>query len=246
MGGDGGIHDNIRGNKRTVIELEDVWVKYAGSGRPAIREINLTLRTSSIVVVTGPNGSGKTTLIETCLGLLKPYKGIAKLLGINTRSRRIIRARKLCSYVPQNFMKPPHETYSVSEVIAMGLSSKKGVLKGITKDDWEEINSVAELLELQDLLDKPIGKLSGGQQQRVLIARALVRKPLIMFLDEPFSSIDREFRYKITDLLVKYTRSKGALTVIVSHDIVPLRDFYDVMIEVRNGKISKVIEKHDY
>jgi len=76
-------------------------------------------------LITGPNGAGKTTLLETCLGLLKPMRGRALLLGVDTRRRRIIHARRRCSYVPQNFMKPPYEAYTALHVILLGFSAYK-------------------------------------------------------------------------------------------------------------------------
>ncbi|MEM2291493.1 MAG: ATP-binding cassette domain-containing protein, partial [Candidatus Korarchaeum sp.] len=105
-----------------ALRLEDVWVSYSGSGRPAIREVNLSLSSGESVLITGPNGAGKTTLLETCLGLLKPFRGEAFLFGVNTKSRRVADVRKLCGYVPQNFMKPPEESYTVRQVISMGLA----------------------------------------------------------------------------------------------------------------------------
>jgi ABC-type Mn2+/Zn2+ transport system ATPase subunit len=199
----------------------------------------LSIGEGKLVVVTGPNGSGKTTLLETCLGLLKPFKGVAKLLGVPTTSGDVRRARKSCSYLPQNFMKGPHESYTVKHVIAMGLLSLKGSL---THDDMHKIKMVARLLEIENLLNKPIGRLSGGQQQRAFLARALVREPLVLFLDEPFSSIDPEGRERITSLIDYYTRERSATTVMVSHVVNEgLKKVADAVITLSSGELVSVV-----
>jgi len=242
MRGGYGAPGTLRGGNYAV-RLTRVWVKYSGSGKPAIKNVTLALPKHCVALVTGPNGAGKTTLIETCLGLLKPYRGTAELLGINTKSRSVTNARKLCSYVPQDFMKPPHVTYSVKQVIAMGLTSAKAAFEPITKSEEARIAEVAGLLGIKDLLDEPIGKLSGGQQQRVLIARALVRNPQALFLDEPLSSIDADSRHRIAKVLRDYVDKAGAFAMIVSHDTSPVEPVADIIIELDNGVVKGVREK---
>ncbi|MEM3870723.1 MAG: ATP-binding cassette domain-containing protein, partial [Candidatus Korarchaeum sp.] len=144
-----------------ALRLEDVWVSYSGSGRPAIREVNLSLSSGESVLITGPNGAGKTTLLETCLGLLKPFRGEAFLFGVNTKSRRVADVRKLCGYVPQNFMKPPEESYTVRQVISMGLAP----LGSLRTELEARIDDISSLLGIGKLMEEPFGRLSGGQQQ---------------------------------------------------------------------------------
>jgi len=229
----------LRGSKY-VVELIGAWVKYSGMGKPALIDITLSLSNCSLVLVTGPNGAGKTTLIETCLGLLRPYKGEVRLLGVNTRSRKIVHVRRLCSYVPQDFMKPPYEAYTVKQVISMGLMPSKTAFEPISDSEEQEIIEVAKLLNIENLLDTPIGKLSGGQQQKVFIARALVRKPKALFMDEPFSSIDRESRYVIAELIKEYVSKNDAFAMIVSHDVKPIEDLANIVIELSNGAIKRI------
>jgi len=238
MGGESPSSRTLRGNRYTV-ELIGAWVKYSGMGKPALRDITLLLPNHSLVLVTGPNGAGKTTLIETCLGLLRPYKGEIRLLGA-TKSRKIINVRRLCSYVPQDFMKPPYEAYTVKQVISMGLMSSKIAFEPISDSEEQEIVEVAELLNIENLLDTPIGKLSGGQQQRVFIARALVRKPKALFMDEPLSSIDKESRYAIAELIREYISRNNAFAMIVSHDVKPIEDLANIVIELVDGAIKRV------
>lgn len=209
-----------------VLRLRDVWVSYSGSGRPALTGVNLSLSSGESALITGPNGAGKTTLLETCVGILKPFKGDAFLLGVNTRSRRVVEARKLCSYVPQDFMKPPEEGYTVRQVISMGLAPFPSALRAELE---RRIEGVSDVLGIRKLMEEPFGRLSGGQQQKVMIARALVRRPKILFLDEPFSSLDLEARSLLAESLGHYAREEGATLVVVSHDPNALRGFDRVM-----------------
>ncbi|MEM0017226.1 MAG: ATP-binding cassette domain-containing protein [Candidatus Korarchaeum sp.] len=214
-----------------ALRLEDVWVSYSGSGRPAIREVNLSLSSGESVLITGPNGAGKTTLLETCLGLLKPFRGEAFLFGVNTKSRRVADVRKLCGYVPQNFMKPPEESYTVRQVISMGLAP----LGSLRTELEARIDDISSLLGIGKLMEEPFGRLSGGQQQRVMIARALVRKPRLLLLDEPFSSMDLEMRSILAEVLRDYSAREYAAIVVVSHDSVPLN--LDRVIRMNCGRV---------
>lgn len=222
------------------MKLSKVTVAYSGSDRPAIEDVDLELPLGSLSLITGPNGAGKTTLLECCLGLLKPIKGEVFLLGVNTKAREIIEVRKKCSYVPQDFIKPPYETYTVGQVLHLGLAPYVPPFRSPILN--LKAMKVVEELELSDLVDKPIGTLSGGQQQRVLIARALIREPLALFLDEPLSCLDRYWRDKVMELVNDYVRDRGALALVVSHDPNPVENYVDYLVEMSEGKVKRVVE----
>lgn len=229
---------SLRGGN--VISFNGVWVSYSGSDRPAIRDVNLEIREGELVLITGPNGAGKTTLLETSLGLLKPLIGEVRLLGVRTSSRRVLAVRKYCSYVPQDFMKPPFETYTAMHVILLGFAPYKSIFEGTNGRDIERVEYTAELLDIESLLDKPIGTLSGGQQQRVMIARALARKPKLALFDEPFSSLDRESRMIVSTSLRRYVDEENATVVVVSHDVSPIVDLADTTVKMKDGRIEEV------
>ncbi len=210
------------------VELRNVYVAYSGSRKPTIKNVSLSFD-SGIYVITGPNGAGKTTLLETIIGLLKPYKGEAYLLGVNTKSRKIFKVRRKCSYVPQDFMKPPTEAYTGLDVIKLGLIFNRNGLKDVTE--------FAKKLNALDILEKPFGKLSGGQQQKIMILRALVRNPEILLLDEPFSSIDAESRDNLCEILEDY---RDRLVVIVCHDTSIAKKIADHIVKMDGGKIVDI------
>lgn len=227
--------------RREAIRLENVWLAYSGVGKPAIRNINLTIPFGVLTVVKGPNGAGKTTLIETCLGLLKPIKGKVYLLGVNTKDKRIVDVRRKCSYVPQDFMKPPYEHYTAKKVIEMGLSSSRIITDPLPKYFQHDLEYYAKELNICDLLDKPIGILSGGQQQKVFIIRALIRKPKLLFLDEPFSSLDRESRIKVVELVTNYIKKhRNASAIIVSHSFNKVEEYANIIVSMNDSVITSV------
>ena len=227
-----------------VVELKNVWVTYAGSDRPAIKNICLSIPSGKFVLIKGPNGAGKTTLIETCLGLLKPAKGNAYLLNVNTRSREIVKVRRLCGYVPQNFMKPPYEHYTVRQVIEMSLAWSRTIFDPLPKYFQEELLYYAKELDLIDLLDKPIGSLSGGQQQKVFLIRALIKHPKVLFLDEPFSSLDINSKTKVMDILREYLNNNNDTSIIlVAHAIEEFDKEFDMIVYMNRGVIENIIVK---
>ncbi len=220
-----------------TVKLKNVWVTYSGANLPAIQDITLTIPSKKLVLITGPNGAGKTTLLETCLGLLKAFKGEVFLFGINTKSRSMVNVRKLCGYVPQDFIKPPFESYTVKRVIQFGLAPYKSIFEQLTKEEEDLVQEVAEILDIKNLLAEPVGTLSGGQQQKVVIARALVRRPRALFLDEPFSSLDKESRKLVSNVLKGYVKEEKATALIVSHDTNPVINLADAVIEMKDGRI---------
>ncbi|MEM4700073.1 MAG: ATP-binding cassette domain-containing protein [Candidatus Nezhaarchaeales archaeon] len=221
------------GLRGEAVSLRDAAVAYSGFGRPAICGVTLSIGLGRYVVVTGPNGAGKTTLIEACLGLLKPVRGSVKLLGVDTRSRGLARVRRLCGYVPQGFMRPPHDHYTARQVISMGLAP-------LGRGGSEGVGEVAEALGIKPLLERPVGTLSGGEQQKVFIARAMVRRPLVLFLDEPFASLDRASREAVAHALGDYVKRAGASVVVVTHDTMPVSSLADAVVKMEGGRVVSV------
>jgi len=210
------------------VRLKRICVAYSGSRKPAISDITLSLH-RGIHIIRGPNGAGKTTLLEAILGLLKPLRGEAQLLGVSTKSRRIFEVRRRCSYVPQDFMKPPSEAHTARDVIQLGLL--------FHSDGMEEALRFARELNAVDLLDKPFGKLSGGQQQKIMIIRALARNPEVILLDEPFSSIDEEGKRTLCEILKSYS---DRLILIVAHETKMLEKIAESFIVMEAGRIVDI------
>jgi len=223
-----------------AVELIDVSTYYYGEKRPAIRDISLKIPANTLSLVAGPNGAGKTTLLETILGLLKPKRGTVKIFGHDMR-RKAQFIRKMCSYLPQDFMKDSDEPFLVKDVVAMGIASNRDFGK-LEEEDWRMVYEALELVEMLKFSERPIGKLSGGQQQKVMLARALVRKPKLLLLDEPFSSLDKDSRRSISETLLPYLVKNGCTVIMVSHDLTFRPAVCDLVIRMESGRIVEVAE----
>lgn len=227
--GGGTLQDN------SAVRLERVSTYYSGEKRPAIVDVSLELGCGEFALVVGPNGAGKTTLLETILGLLKPRRGRVYLFGRELRGEAR-RLRRLCSYLPQDFMKPVGEPFTVEEVVAMGLSPLRP-LGRLTSEDRARIRRALRMLGVEGLTGKPFGRLSGGQQQKVMLARALVREPKLLLLDEPFSAMDAESREAISSQLLPSLREEGVTIIMVSHDTAYKPRSYTKLIRMESGRV---------
>jgi zinc transport system ATP-binding protein len=170
-------------------------------GRDILSNICLEVQKGEFVAITGPNGGGKTTLLRIILGLQKPSAG---------RIER--RHDSVSGYMPQKTTVDSHFPVTVEEVVESAL-----LACSMTRNDKNRrLEETLAMLGLQDLRRRPIGHLSGGQLQRTLIARALVRKPDILLLDEPMSYLDRHAERELAEILGRL-KDEGTTILMVTH-----------------------------
>lgn len=167
----------------------------------ALQNLSFEIARGEFVAVLGPNGAGKTTLLKCILGILKS-KGELDVLGCDPRRDRRILER--ISYVPQRSTLALDLPLTVEKVLKM---QSKELDRGIL----EEMN-------IADKMNSLFRELSGGFQQRVLIARALMKKPELLLLDEPFNGVDLVSQEKIVEML----RSIETTVILVLHNINPV------------------------
>lgn len=182
--------------------------------RPVLEDISLAIRKGDFLAVLGPNGSGKTTLVKLIIGLLKPDRGRIFLFG---KPASEFRDGPKIGYVPQkatNF--DPLFPASAREVVAMALRSTRGLPR---RGEEDAVRSALALVGMDEHRNRTIGRLSGGQQQRVFIARAIVSRPRILFLDEPTAGVDAGTQEHFYDLLGTLNTREGITIVLVTHDI---------------------------
>jgi zinc transport system ATP-binding protein len=182
-----------------------------------INEANFTVNSGDYVGVVGPNGGGKTSLILALLGTIPVKKGSIRLFGKDIKS---FSSWDRLAYVSQDAINFDSQfPLSVKELVGLGRVNRKNLGRKLSTDDWEAVDQAMEYMDLTKIANNRIGELSGGQKQRLFVAKALVRNPDIIFLDEPVAGIDavtqEKFYMKLSDLNAK---SKKTI-LIVSHDL---------------------------
>ncbi len=188
----------------TLVELSHVSFGYGGSA--VLREVDVTIGTGQFTGIVGPSGSGKTSLLKVLLGTVQPQHGTV------TRA-----AGTAVSYVPQlesvNWSFP----VTVEECVLMSRASRR-LSPWATRQEKADVASTLERLGIAELGKRHIRELSGGQQQRMFIARALVRQPQLLLLDEPTSGVDVATRHEVLHLLDDLNRD-GLAIVLTTHDL---------------------------
>lgn len=176
---------------------------------PSLDHVSFSVEKGDFLGIIGPNGAGKTTLFQCILGILNNFSGEISLFGSNIKQNKKYLLR--IGYVPQK--KSVEQTFpaTVSEIVSLGVMGRD-----IKK---ESIENAIDFVDLGAFRNKRIGELSEGQQQRVIIAKALVKQPELLILDEPTTGIDSVAQNKFYDLLTKLNKDRGISIVWSSHDM---------------------------
>ena len=168
----------------------------------------------------GPSGSGKTSLLEAIAGIRTPDEGeirvADRLLFSSTQHINVPPQDRHIGYVPQDAMLFPN------------MSVKGNILYGRgARDNQQTLESLVEILELQQLLERAVDRLSGGEKQRVAIARALMTRPSILLLDEPLAGVDRDRRDVILPYILRIRKELHVPLIYVTHDEAELNSIAD-------------------
>ncbi|RPJ08002.1 MAG: metal ABC transporter ATP-binding protein [Spirochaetaceae bacterium] len=194
--------------KKPFIEFDQASFSYGNE--KILENITASIYPEELVSVIGPNGSGKTTFLRLILGFLQPTAG---KVAVFRHYPELSMSR--IGYVPQHLLYDPAFPVTVMDVVLMG-RVKRG-LQRITLQDRKAAGNVLSRLGLEEFADRGFQDLSGGQRQRALIARALAGDPVLLLLDEPTASIDRETEAEIYGLIRALASTMAV--VLVSHDL---------------------------
>jgi len=207
------------GEVKGHVTFQDVTFSYNGAA-PVLDHLNLDIRAGEVVAVAGPSGAGKTTLANLIPRLYDVTNGAVLVDGTDVRRVKRSSLRRFMSIVPQ-------------ETLLFGTSVRENIAYGKPQATMEEIIAAAQAAQahgfisaLPDGYDTQIGergvKLSGGQRQRIAIARALLRDPRILILDEATSSLDAESESAVQEALGRLLHGRTAL--IIAHRLSTIRD----------------------
>lgn len=173
-------------------------------GRTILQDISLRLQQNHIVTLIGLNGSGKSTLLRVILGLLTPDQGSVWC-----------RPGSRIGYMPQRLTIEPTLPLTVQRFMQLGARFS---FRSTQQDQAQIVAALAET-GVDALLKAPLQTLSGGELQRVMLARALVRKPDLLILDEPVQAVDVAGQYALYDLIADIRQRRQCGILIVSHDL---------------------------
>jgi multiple sugar transport system ATP-binding protein len=179
-------------------------------GTSVVDDLSLEIRDGEFVVLLGPSGCGKTTTLRMLAGLENATSGDIFIDG--ERINDVPTQRRDVAMVFQSYALYPHMT--IAENIGYPLRVRK-----IEKSERAaRVNRVAEMLEIESLLDRKPRQLSGGERQRVALARAIVREPRAYLMDEPLSNLDARLRVQMRGELKRLQHQLGTTTIYVTHD----------------------------
>lgn len=195
----------------------------------ALWQINLDVSKGEYLGIAGPNASGKTTLFKTILGLIKPVEGQVSVYGKPVRNLPKKLINKI-AYVPQAHQIAQYFPAKVRDVVLMGRYGFSFLGNSLKSKDYDRMKNELKFVGMYEQRNRPIGHLSGGQQQKVLIARALVRDPEILMLDEPTSNLDFKITKEITELVSQLHRERDLTILTINHNLDLLREDIDRLV----------------
>ena len=199
----------------------------------AVRGIDLEVTDGSFVVIVGPSGCGKSTTLRLVAGLESITDGDIRkdgesLVGVEPKNRNV-------AMVFQNYALYPHMTAKRNMTFGLGSA-------GDFNDEEIErrVQEAADLLDIDDLLDRKPEALSGGERQRVALGRAIIRDPDVFLMDEPLSNLDAKLRIRMRAELAKLHEQLRTTTVYVTHDQTEAMTLGDEVVVMNDGEIQQV------
>lgn len=214
-----------------MIDIRNI-TKFYGKGESrfqVLKGMSLQIEEGSFVVVLGASGSGKSTFLNIISGLERPDGGNIFYDGKDitefSDSQLTEFRRKNVGFIFQQYYLLPN------------MNVEKNVRMGADLASNKEYGEIIRAVGLEEKRKKYPGELSGGEQQRVAVARALAKKPEILFLDEPTGALDEETGRLVLDYIGKLQKAYGFTIVMVTHNL-NIAEMADTVIKVNSGKIS--------
>jgi ABC-type multidrug transport system fused ATPase/permease subunit len=221
------------------IELQNVCFGYQ-TGKPVLSNLNLQVHTGENLLIVGESGNGKTTLARLVVRLYDVSAGVILVDGQDIRTVKLMSLRSTICFVPQ-------------DPILFNYTLRENILYGNPKATQSQLEKAASIAQLDHLLARlpggwhePLGPrgywLSGGERQRIALARAVLRNPRILLLDEPTSAVDSQTEKGIWECLSDYQRGKTVIVISHRPSAIP---WMDRAVTIRAGRVSEGIELKD-
>lgn len=218
-----------------MLKVDDIYKSYGTKGNPTqvLRGISFDIADGDFVVLLGASGSGKSTLLHVMSGLERPDKGEILYDGENITA---LSDRQLTDFRKKNIGFIFQQYY-----LLPGLTVDKNVKMGAQLAENKDYEEIIEAVGLKEERYKYPHELSGGQQQRVSVARALAKKPRILFLDEPTGALDEETGRSVLAYIADLQRKLAFTVVMVTHNM-NIADMAGTVVRINSGKIVEMYE----
>lgn len=221
-----------------MIIIENL-TKYFGTGDnrfKALDNISLEINDGEYVVILGASGSGKSTLLNVASGLERADSGSIcydEKSIINMSEKQLTEFRKNnTAFIFQQYYLLPN------------LNVEKNVKMGADLDGNKDYRKYIDAVGLSDKLKKFPNELSGGEQQRVSIARALAKRPKVLFLDEPTGALDEKTGRLVLDYIIKLQKKQKFTMIMVTHNS-NIAETADTVVHMNSGKITEITKNHN-
>lgn len=216
-----------------MIEVKNI-IKSYGNGEnrfQVLQGISLEIEDGDFVVILGASGSGKSTFLNVISGLERPDSGKvfyagADIASFSDNELTVFRKNNVGFIFQQYYLLPDMDV-------------DKNVKMGADLAGNKDYKAVIEAVGLGEKLHKYPGELSGGEQQRVSVARALAKKPKVLFLDEPTGALDEQTGRQVLDYICKLKKRYGFTIVMVTHNV-NIAEMAETVIKMNSGKISDI------
>ncbi|WP_116997328.1 ABC transporter ATP-binding protein [Desertimonas flava] len=197
-----------------------------------LEELDLAIPDGEFVVIVGPSGCGKSTLLRIVAGIETPTSGSISIGGRDVG--RVHPGQRDVAMVFQDYALYPHMT--VAKNLSYGMRARR---EGTKAEIDARVRTVAESLQIANLLGRKPAQLSGGQRQRVALGRAMMRSPQVYLMDEPLSNLDAALRVQVREDLIQFHRDTSATVIYVTHDQVEAMTMGQRVIVMHDGVIQQ-------
>ena len=219
----------------TYVNFEGVCKSFE-DGTVAVDDFKLEIKEKEFIVLVGPSGCGKSTTLRMLAGLEELTSGNIKIEGnvINDLPSSI----RNIGMVFQSYALYPH--LNVEQNLSFGLRLQSGERRLDDEEIDERVNDLANILGIDDILEKMPKSLSGGQRQRVALGRALAKRPKVILMDEPLSNLDAKLRSQMRIEIRRLHEELGMTTIYVTHDQIEAMTLGDRLVVMKDGEIQQV------